>query len=103
MDLGIEGRVALVLGGTQGLALSAARHLSDAGAAVVLNGRDADKGSKAVVDFSSRVTGVASRTAAIDAVPLSRKAVSNNPSEPPLSAARAFGTRSSRMRASLIF
>ena len=47
MDLGIGGRVALVIGGTQGLALSAAEHLSAAGAIVVLNGRDAAKGSAA--------------------------------------------------------
>ena len=52
MDLGIEGQVALVLGGTQGLALSAARHLSDAGAVVVLNGRDPEKGSEAALLLS---------------------------------------------------
>ena len=51
MDLGIRGEIALVLGGTQGLALSAAHHLSDAGAVVVLNGRDAEKGSKAVAEL----------------------------------------------------
>lgn len=47
MDLGIDGRVALVLGGTQGLALSAATHLAQAGAVVVLNGRDAERGRDA--------------------------------------------------------
>ncbi len=47
MDLGIERRIALLLGGTQGLALSAAEHLSAAGAVVILNGRDARKGSDA--------------------------------------------------------
>lgn len=51
MDLGIQGKVALVLGGTQGLALSAAHHLSDAGAIVVMNGRDGEKGSKAVAEL----------------------------------------------------
>jgi 3-oxoacyl-[acyl-carrier protein] reductase len=51
MDLGIQGKVALVLGGTQGLALSAAHHLSDAGAIVVMNGRDPEKGSKAVAEL----------------------------------------------------
>ena len=45
MDLGIDGKVALFLGGTQGLALSAATHLAGAGATVVLNGRDANYGS----------------------------------------------------------
>ena len=53
MDLGIQGKVALVLGGTQGLALSAAHHLSDAGAIVVMNGRDPEKGSKAVAELPS--------------------------------------------------
>ena len=51
MDLGIGGEVALVLGGTQGLALSAAAHLAEAGANVVLNGRDAEKGSKAAASL----------------------------------------------------
>ena len=54
MDLGIQGKVALVLGGTQGLALSAAHHLSDAGAVVVMNGRDAEKGSKAAADLPNK-------------------------------------------------
>lgn len=47
MDLGIQDKVALILGGTQGLALSAAHHLAEAGAVVVLNGRDAAKGAAA--------------------------------------------------------
>lgn len=51
MDLGIDGKVVLVLGGTQGLALSAATHLAEAGATVVLNGRDAKKGSNAAASL----------------------------------------------------
>lgn len=51
MDLGIEGRAALILGGTQGLALSAARHLAEAGAVVVLNGRDAERGRAAAASL----------------------------------------------------
>ena len=51
MDLGIRGEIALVLGGTQGLALSAAHHLSDAGAIVIMNGRDTDKGAQAVAEL----------------------------------------------------
>lgn len=47
MDLGISGRVALVLGGSKGLAFSCARHLADAGVRVVVNGRDAEAGEKA--------------------------------------------------------
>ena len=47
MDLGIKGEIALVMGGTQGLALSAAHHLAEAGAVVIVNGRDAEKGRRA--------------------------------------------------------
>ncbi|SED84248.1 SDR family oxidoreductase [Rhodobacter sp. 24-YEA-8] len=47
MDLGISGRVALVLGGSKGLAYSTARHLAAAGVRVVLNGRDAEAGAAA--------------------------------------------------------
>ena len=54
MDLGIQGKVALVLGGTQGLALSAVTHLSEAGVTVVLNGRDAEKGSKAAANLPKK-------------------------------------------------
>lgn len=44
MDLGISGRTALVLGGSKGLARSAAEHLAQAGVRVVINGRDAQTG-----------------------------------------------------------
>ncbi len=47
MDLGIDGEVALVLGGTQGLGLACAQALGDAGCRVVINGRDAGKGGQA--------------------------------------------------------
>lgn len=53
MDLGIEGEVALVLGGTQGLGLACARSLQEAGVRVVLNGRDADKGARAAEDLGA--------------------------------------------------
>ncbi|ODT66810.1 MAG: 3-oxoacyl-ACP reductase [Pelagibacterium sp. SCN 63-23] len=43
MDMGLDGRRALVLGGSQGLGLACARALAAEGARVVLNGRDADK------------------------------------------------------------
>ena len=43
MDLGIKGKVALVLGGSQGIALSAAAHLSKAATTTVLKGRDAKR------------------------------------------------------------
>lgn len=53
MDLEIEGEVALVLGGTQGLGLACARSLREAGASVVLNGRDADKGSRVAAEMGA--------------------------------------------------
>ena len=40
MDLGLSGRSALVLGGTQGLGLACAEALAGEGARVVINGRD---------------------------------------------------------------
>ncbi|MCB5410775.1 SDR family oxidoreductase [Pseudogemmobacter sp. CC-YST710] len=51
MDLGIAGRVALVLGGTKGLAFSTARHLAGAGVQVMLNGRDAASGEAAAASL----------------------------------------------------
>ena len=39
----LSGRTALVTGSSQGIGLALARGLADAGAAVVLNGRDAAK------------------------------------------------------------
>jgi 3-oxoacyl-[acyl-carrier protein] reductase len=47
MDLGIAGERALVLGGTRGLAFSAAKFLGEAGVRVALNGRDAERGRAA--------------------------------------------------------
>ena len=48
MDLGIAGERALILGGTQGLAFSAAKYLHDAGVKLALNGRDPEHGAAAV-------------------------------------------------------
>jgi 3-oxoacyl-[acyl-carrier protein] reductase len=48
MDLGIKGERALLLGGTQGLAFSAAKFLHEAGVAVALNGRNAESGAAAL-------------------------------------------------------
>lgn len=47
MDLGLTGRTALVLGGSQGLGQSCARALAEEGATVVINGRDADRARSA--------------------------------------------------------
>ena len=48
MDLGIAGEPALVLGGSQGLAFSAAKFLSEAGVRLAINGRDEGHGRDAV-------------------------------------------------------
>ncbi|MCW5771633.1 MAG: SDR family oxidoreductase [Rhodospirillaceae bacterium] len=48
MDLGIKGERALVLGGTQGLAFSAAKFLHRAGVKLAVNGRAAQHGEAAV-------------------------------------------------------
>ncbi len=47
MDLGLKGRRALVLGGSQGLGLACATSLAEEGAQVVINGRDSDKAQRA--------------------------------------------------------
>lgn len=48
MELSIKGERALILGGTQGLAFSAAKFLHEAGVKLALNGRDAEHGAAAV-------------------------------------------------------
>jgi 3-oxoacyl-[acyl-carrier protein] reductase len=55
MDLGIAGERALVLGGTRGLAFSAAKFLSEAGVRVAINGRNREQGEKAARALSSAV------------------------------------------------
>jgi 3-oxoacyl-[acyl-carrier protein] reductase len=47
IDYGIKDEVALVIGGTRGLGLSCAVALADAGARVIVNGRDAAAGAAA--------------------------------------------------------
>jgi len=54
MNLGIAGERALILGGTQGLAFSAARFLHEADVALALNGRDPAHGAAAVAALDSR-------------------------------------------------
>lgn len=53
MDLGISGRVALILGGTQGLGLSCAQALAAAGAKVVINGRDSERAAQVAESFGA--------------------------------------------------
>lgn len=47
----LKGKVALVTGSTDGLGLRIAERLAERGAEVVLNGRSADKGAKALVEL----------------------------------------------------
>jgi 3-oxoacyl-[acyl-carrier protein] reductase len=47
MDLHLDGRLALVLGGTRGLGLGCARALAAEGARVIVNGRDREAGEQA--------------------------------------------------------
>lgn len=47
MDLGISGRSALVLGGSQGLGMACAQALAEAGVTVAVGGRDEDKARRA--------------------------------------------------------
>ena len=56
VDYGIEGEVALVLGGTGGLGFACAQALTAAGAQLLINGRDADRGREAVQALCSNAT-----------------------------------------------
>ncbi len=53
MDLGISGRSALVLGGSQGLGFACARALAEAGVKVALNGRDLAKAEAAAQEIGA--------------------------------------------------
>ncbi|MEP4562609.1 MAG: SDR family NAD(P)-dependent oxidoreductase, partial [Nitratireductor sp.] len=59
MDLGISGLTALLLGSTQGLGLSCAKSLAQAGVRVVINGRDADKAKRAAAEIDGEAFAVA--------------------------------------------
>jgi len=50
----LDGRRALITGSSQGLGLVLAKGLADAGAAVILNGRNAEKVEKAVAGFKAK-------------------------------------------------
>lgn len=58
MDLGVRGRVFVVLGGTRGIGYSAAEVLAEEGARVALIGRDARRAEAAAKELGAR-TGVA--------------------------------------------
>jgi len=56
MDLGVERRRYLVVGGTAGMGLEAARCLAREGARVAVAGRTAERGAKAVAELGERAT-----------------------------------------------
>jgi 3-oxoacyl-[acyl-carrier protein] reductase len=64
MNLGIEGRTAIVCGSSQGLGLACAQALAEEGVNVVINGRDAEKLDKAAVALRARARGTVAAVAA---------------------------------------
>ena len=56
MRIDLQGRTALVLGGTRGLGWGCAQALDEAGARVILNGRDAGHGQAAAGRLSRPIT-----------------------------------------------
>ncbi|HCP79944.1 MAG TPA: 3-oxoacyl-ACP reductase, partial [Pusillimonas sp.] len=58
MDLGISGKSALVLGGSQGLGLACAKALAQAGVHVAINGRDAAKAQEAATQLGGSAIAV---------------------------------------------
>lgn len=56
---GLAGKVALVTGGTRGIGLATVRALADAGATVVLTGRDEGKAKEAAASVEGAVSGQA--------------------------------------------
>src|SRR4051812_10219293 len=62
----LTGRTALVTGSSQGIGLALARGLAQAGAAVVLNGRDAGKLTAAAAALRADVPGARIAIAAFD-------------------------------------
>jgi 3-oxoacyl-[acyl-carrier protein] reductase len=59
MDLGIDGRVAIVTGASRGIGLAVARRLVDEGAAVMLVGRDAEALERTADDIGGNVATMA--------------------------------------------
>jgi 3-oxoacyl-[acyl-carrier protein] reductase len=95
VDLGIAGRKAIVCASSQGLGLACASALAREGVAVVLNGRNADKLSRAsasllaaspqarVAHVVADITTDSGRASLIDACPDADILVNNNAGPPP--------------------
>jgi NAD(P)-dependent dehydrogenase (short-subunit alcohol dehydrogenase family) len=66
MDLQLEGKTALITGSSAGIGFASAVALAREGAAVVLNGRDADRLADAAQRLSALVAGAAVRTSVAD-------------------------------------
>lgn len=103
MDMGLEGSIAAVAGGTSGLGLATARALQAEGAVVAVCGRDADRVAAAAGEgLDARVvdvTDMAAATAWIAGVAASHGAlhvVVANGGGPPQGTATAFGIEAYR-------
>lgn len=59
MNLSLEGKVALVVGGTSGIGLAAAKQFIEAGTTVVVSGRDSTRGSNAQSSLGSSAVFIA--------------------------------------------
>lgn len=55
MDMGLRGRRALVLGGSQGLGLACAQALAEEGAVVVINGRDVERARASAESIGAKI------------------------------------------------
>jgi 3-oxoacyl-[acyl-carrier protein] reductase len=55
MDMGLRGRRALVLGGSQGLGLACAKALAEEGAIVVINGRDVERARASAESIGAKI------------------------------------------------
>lgn len=63
-----DGTTALITGGTAGIGLATARLFADAGASVIVSGRDARRGAAAVAELGPRARFVATDMADLDSV-----------------------------------
>ena len=64
----LDGRTALVTGGTAGIGMASARALASAGARVIITGRDATRGAAAAAELGDRVRFVAADMGDLDSV-----------------------------------